>query len=85
MYPLKTIFDFKRITSHSFKTNIISEFCYVLVNVTIEFDRNKYLLAFESNVFDLQHHQLSDYNPEHYISISTGYEIDRNNRDRQKH
>ena len=32
MYLVKPISDFKRITSHSFKTYIISEFSYVLVN-----------------------------------------------------
>ena len=40
MYIVKPISDFKRITSHSFKTDIISEFIYVLVNDTIELNRN---------------------------------------------
>ena len=84
MYQVKPISDFKRITSHSFKTNIISEFSYVLVDDTIEFDRNKYLIGFESKEYDLQHHQLIDYKPEYYISMSTGYEIDRNDRDIEK-
>ena len=63
IYLIKPISDFKRITSHSFKTDIISEFSYVLVDDTIEFDRNKYLLGFENKVYDLQHHQLIDYKP----------------------
>ena len=84
MYLVKPISDFKRITSHSFKTDIISEFSYILVDDTIEFDRNKYLLGFENKVYDLQHHWLIDYKPEYYISMSTGYEIDRNNRDIEK-
>ena len=84
MYLVKPLHDFKRITSHSFKTDIISEFSYVLVDDTIEFDRNKYILGFENKVYDLQHHQLIDYKPEYYISMSTGNEIDRNNRDTEK-
>ena len=36
MYLVKPISDFKRITSHSFKTDIISKFIYVLVDDSIE-------------------------------------------------
>ena len=32
MYLVKSINDFERITSQTFKTNIISEFSYVLVD-----------------------------------------------------
>ena len=35
-------------------------------------------------IYNLHHHQLIDYKPEYYISMSTGYEIDRNNRDIEK-
>ena len=84
MYLVKFISDFKRITSHSFKTDIISEFSYLLVDDKIEFDRNKYLLGFKINEYDLQHHQLIDYKIEYYISMSTGYDIDRNIRDKKK-
>ena len=34
--------------------------------------------------YDLEHYQLIYYKPEYYISMSTGYEIDRNNRDIEK-
>ena len=44
MYLVKLISDLKRITSHSFKTDIISKFSFVLVNDKIEFNSNKYLL-----------------------------------------
>ena len=64
MYLVKPISYFKWITSHSFKTDRISEFSYVLVDDSIEFDRNKYLIGFESKIYDLQHHQLIDYKPE---------------------
>ena len=63
IYLVKPISDLKKITSHSFMTDIISEFSYVLVDDTIEFDRNKYLLIFENKVYDLQHHRLIDYKP----------------------
>ena len=72
---------FKKITSQSFKTDIISEFSYVLVDDTIEVDRNRYLIGFGNQVYNLQHHQLINYKPEYYISMSTSYDIDRNNRD----
>ena len=55
MYLDKTVSDFKR-TSHNFKTDLISEFSYVLVDDKIEFNSNKYLLEFESIEYDLQHH-----------------------------
>ena len=84
MYLVRPISDFKRITSHSFKTDIISEFSYVLVDDLIKFDRNKYLVVFENKVYDWQHHQLIDFKPEYYISLSTGYKIDRNNKDKEK-
>ena len=51
MYLVKPIFDFKRITSHSFKTDIISEFSYVLVDDLIKFDRNEYFLKFEKGIW----------------------------------
>ena len=38
--------DFERIISYSLRKDIISEFTYVLVDDTIEFDRNKYLIIF---------------------------------------
>ena len=44
MYLVEPISNFKRITSHSFKRDIISKFNYVLVDDTIDFDRNKYIL-----------------------------------------
>ena len=56
MYLVKPVFDFKRITSHSFKTDIVSEFSYVLVDDKIEFDKNKYLIGFKSKIYDLQHY-----------------------------
>ena len=84
IYHVKPISDFKRITSYFIKTDIISEFSYVLVDDAIEFDRNKYLILFESKVYDLQYHLLRDYKPEYYISMNTGYDIDRNNRDIEK-
>ena len=74
----------KQITNQFVRTYIISEFGCVLVNDTIKCDRNKYLLGFESKVYDLQRHKLREYQPEDYILMSTGYEINRNNRDKQK-
>ena len=85
MYLVKPRSEFKKIKSHSFKTDIITEFSYVLIDDKIEFDRNKYLLVFENKVYDLQRHQLIDYNTEYYILMSIGYEMNRMNRDKKKH
>ena len=46
MYLFKAMTDFERIISYSLRKDIISEFTYVLVDDTIEFDRNKYLIIF---------------------------------------
>ena len=62
-----------------FKTYIISEFSYVLVDNIIKFDSNKYLIGFEFKVYDIQHYKLRDYKPENYISMNTGYGIDIEN------
>ena len=40
------------------------------------------MLKFEYKVYDLQHYQLIDYKLE-YFSMNTGYDIDRNNRDKE--
>ena len=56
IYLVKPISDFKKNNKSFFQTNIISEFSYVLVDDTIEFDRNKYFLRFENKVYDLEHH-----------------------------
>ena len=81
MYLVKFISDFKIITSHVLKTDLISKFSYVLVYNKIEFYRNKYLIKFESKVYYLQHHQLRNFKREYYILTNTGYDIDRNNKD----
>ena len=62
MYLVKPVSNFKKITSHLLR-HIMSEFNYILVDHTIEFDKNPYLIGFESKVLYLQHHQLRDYKP----------------------
>ena len=84
IYLVKLVSDFKRITSHSFKTHLISEFSYVLVNDKIEFDSNPYLIGFKSEIYDLQHSQFPNNKPEDYISTNVGNNIDRENRDKEK-
>ena len=84
MFLIEYILDFKRLGGYGFSIEIINVMKNLLYSDKNEFDTNTFLLGFDSKVFDLRKGVFIDYKPDEYVSISVGFDIDREIEKRYK-
>ena len=84
MLCIEYVSDFKRLGGYVYSIEIKNVITNLLYFDNIEFDTNPFLLGYDSKVYDLREGGFREYKPDDYISMSVGFDIDREKRDKEK-
>ena len=76
IFLIEYVLDFKRLAGYCFSIEIINVMTNLLYFDKIGFYTNLFLIGFDSKVYDLRG-LFRDYKPDDYVSMSFGYDIER--------